>query len=86
MSGTEKAPRILSGKVVSSKMDKTIAVQIERIVPHPVYGKFIRRTSTLLAHDENNESREGDVVLVAACRPISKRKVWKLDKVVEQAR
>jgi small subunit ribosomal protein S17 len=86
MSSDQKTPRSLSGKVVSSKMDKTIAVEIERVVPHPVYGKFIRRNSTLLAHDENNESREGDVVIITACRPISKRKVWRLDKIIDRAR
>lgn len=85
MSKEQNAARTLSGKVVSTKMDKTISVQIERIVPHPVYGKFIRRTSTILAHDENNQSKEGDVVIVEACRPISKRKVWTLQKVVDQA-
>jgi small subunit ribosomal protein S17 len=85
MSEEQKTPRTLSGKVVSSKMDKTISVQVDRIVPHPVYGKFIRRSGTLLAHDENNESREGDVVIVTACRPISKRKVWKLEKIVDRA-
>jgi small subunit ribosomal protein S17 len=86
MSNDQKTLRSLSGKVVSSKMDKTIAVEIERVVPHPVYGKFIRRNSTLLAHDENNESREGDVVIITACRPISKRKVWRLDKIIDRAR
>lgn len=86
MSNEQKAPRTMSGKVVSTKMDKTISVQVERIVPHPVYGKFIRRTSTILAHDESNESHEGDVVVVAACRPISKRKVWTLQKVIDRVR
>lgn len=86
MSDEQKTPRTLSGKVVSIKMDKTIAVEIQRVVPHPVYGKFIRRSSKLLAHDENNESREGDVVVVAACRPISKRKVWKLEKILDRAK
>jgi small subunit ribosomal protein S17 len=86
MSIEAKEPRTLTGKVKSAKMDKTIAVEIERIVPHPVYGKFIRRSGTVLAHDENNESREGDVVVVAACRPISKRKVWKFQQVVETAK
>jgi small subunit ribosomal protein S17 len=63
-------------------MDKTIAVEIERIVAHPVYGKFIRRSGTILAHDEANKSREGDAVIVSACRPISKRKVWKLEQIL----
>jgi small subunit ribosomal protein S17 len=86
MSANQKTSRSLSGKVISSKMDRTIVVQIERVVSHPIYGKFIRRSNTLLAHDENNESREGDVVVVSACRPISKRKVWKLDKIIDRAR
>lgn len=86
MSGDRKISPSLSGKVVSSKMNKTIAVEIERVVPHPVYRKFIRRNSTLLVHDENNESQEGDTVLITSCRPISKRKVWKLHKIIDRAR
>ena len=82
----EKNLHALTGKVVSDKMDKTISVRIDRVVPHPLYGKFIRRSTKLLAHDENNESREGDVVMVTACRPISGRKVWKLEKIVERAK
>lgn len=79
-----KIPHTLSGKVISTKMDKTITVQIDRVVPHPLYGKFIRRSNALLAHDEKNESKEGDVVVVSACRPISKRKVWKLEKILDR--
>lgn len=86
MSVDKRVPHSLSGKVVSSKMDKTIAVRVERVVAHPLYGKFIRRSGTVLAHDEANESREGDVVIVSACRPISKRKVWKLEKVIDRAK
>ena len=82
----EKNLHSLTGKVVSDKMNKTISVRIDRVVPHPLYGKFIRRSTKLLAHDENNESREGDVVMVTACRPISGRKVWKLEKIVERAK
>lgn len=81
-----KTVHSLTGKVVSSKMDKTISVRIDRVVPHPLYGKFIRRSTKLLAHDESNESREGDVVSVIACRPISGRKVWKLDQILERAK
>jgi len=81
-----KTVHTLTGKVVSNKMDKTISVKIERVVAHPLYGKFIRRSTKLLAHDENNESREGDVVTVSACRPISGRKVWKLERIVERAK
>ncbi len=86
MKTEEKAPHSLSGKVVSVKTNKTITVQIDRVVPHPLYGKFIRRSSKLLAHDELNESREGDVVVVSACRPISKRKVWRLEKILDRAK
>ena len=77
--------RTLTGKVVSSKMDKTIAVEIERLIKHPRYGKFISRTTKLLAHDENSEAGEGDTVSIAPCRPLSRRKSYKLVSVVEKA-
>jgi small subunit ribosomal protein S17 len=77
--------RVVTGKVVSSKMNKTIAVEIERLIKHARYGKYLRRTTKLLAHDENNESREGDVVTIVSCRPLSRRKSWKLVSVVEKA-
>jgi small subunit ribosomal protein S17 len=66
-------------------MNKTIAVEVERLIKHPRYGKFIRRTTKLLAHDENNESREGDTVAISECRPLSRRKAWRLVAVVEKA-
>jgi small subunit ribosomal protein S17 len=78
--------RILTGKVVSNKMDKTVAVSVERLVKHPMYGKYIRRTTKLLAHDENNECKEGDTVSIKPCRPMSRRKSWVLVRVVERAR
>jgi small subunit ribosomal protein S17 len=78
--------RLLTGKVVSNKMDKTIAVSVERLVKHPMYGKYIRRTTKLLAHDANNECREGDTVSIKPCRPMSRRKSWLLVRVVERAR
>jgi small subunit ribosomal protein S17 len=78
--------RLLTGKVVSNKMDKTVAVSIERLVKHPMYGKYIRRTTKLLAHDENNECKEGDTVSIKPCRPMSRRKSWVLVRVVERAR
>src|SRR5271165_926704 len=78
--------RLLTGKVVSTKMDKTIAVSIERLVKHPTYGKYIRRTTKLLAHDANNECREGDTVSIKPCRPMSRRKSWMLVGIVERAR
>jgi len=80
-----KGRRTLTGRVVSNKMKKTIAVEIERLIRHPEYGKFIRRTTKLLAHDENNESREGDTVTIAPCRPMSRRKSWRLIAVIERA-
>ena len=85
MSETEKTAKTLTGQVVSSKMDKTIAVSIARTVKHPLYGKFMKRSTKLLAHDENNECREGDVVVIEASRPISKQKSWRVQKVVTKA-
>ena len=81
----KKGARTLTGRVVSNKMQKTIAVEIERLEKHPTYGKYIRRTTKLLAHDEKNESREGDTVTISPCRPLSRRKSWKLVKVLERA-
>ena len=78
--------RLLTGKVVSNKMDKTISVSVERLVKHPMYGKYIRRTTKLLAHDESNECKEGDTVSIKPCRPMSRRKSWVLVRVVERAR
>ena len=81
----KKAARQLTGKVVSNKMQKTITVSVERYVPHPVYGKYQRRSTQFLAHDENNESREGDLVAIEECRPLSRHKSWRLVKVVSRA-
>ncbi len=83
--GETQTRRTLTGRVVSNKMQKTIAVEVERLVRHPEYGKFIRRTTKLLAHDENGESREGDVVSITPCRPMSRRKSWRLVAVLERA-
>ena len=77
--------RSLTGWVVSSKMDKSIAVMVERQVKHPLYKKYIRLSTKLLAHDENNECGEGDKVMIEECRPLSKRKSWRLLRVVEKA-
>ncbi len=85
MSGAEKRIRTATGKVVSNKMDKTITVLIERRVKHPVYGKYITRSSKIHAHDENNVCGIGDTVKVTESRPISKSKTWKLLEVVETA-
>ena len=75
-----------TGKVVSDKMDKTIVVAIEYSVKHPLYGKFIKRTFKLKAHDENNECKIGDRVKVMETRPISKDKRWRLIQIVEAAK
>jgi small subunit ribosomal protein S17 len=80
-----KSVRTLTGQVVSNKMDKTIAVEIERMVRHPTYGKYVRRTTKLLAHDEKSEAREGDTVSITPCRPLSRRKSWRLLAVLERA-
>lgn len=80
-----KGARTLTGRVVSDKMHKTIAVEIERLVKHPRYGKYIRRTTKLLAHDENGTSKEGDVVTITPCRPMSRHKSWRLLEVVAKA-
>ena len=80
-----KGARTLTGRVVSTKMQKTVAVEIERLIRHPTYGKFIRRTTKLLAHDENGESHIGDLVTIAPCRPLSRRKSWRLVQVLEKA-
>jgi len=85
MSGVEKRTRVTTGKVVSNKMDKTITVLIERREKHPVYGKYITRSSKIHAHDENNQCGIGDTVTVAESRPISKSKTWKLLEIVESA-
>jgi small subunit ribosomal protein S17 len=81
----EKGARTLTGRVVSNKMQKTIAVEIERLIRHEPYGKYIRRTTKLLAHDEKGECREGDLVKIAPCRPMSRRKSWQLIEVLEKA-
>jgi small subunit ribosomal protein S17 len=73
------------GVVVSDKMDKTIVVQVTAVQPHAAYKKVVRRTSRLKAHDEQNEARLGDTVLVRECRPLSRDKTWRLIKVLERA-
>ena len=77
--------RTLSGRVVSNKGDKTISVLVERFEKHPVYGKYIKRSSKIAAHDENNECQIGDTVTIAECRPISKFKSFKLVEINERA-
>jgi small subunit ribosomal protein S17 len=79
------AERTLTGRVVSAKMQKTIAVSVERLVKHGKYGKYVRRTSKLLAHDEEGQGREGDLVDIVECRRLSARKSWRLVRVVKRA-
>jgi small subunit ribosomal protein S17 len=86
MNEQAKASRTLSGRVISNKMDKTITVLVERRIRHPLYGKTVTRRTKLHAHDEHNECREGDLVLVEACRPLSRTKAWRLVRILERAR
>jgi len=81
----KKTTRSVSGRVLSNKADKTVSVMLERRVKHPLYKKYVRRTTKVLAHDEENTCQEGDWVLVEECRPISKHKSWRLVKVLERA-
>ena len=81
----EVVQRTLSGVVTSDAMDKSITIMIERKIKHPVYGKYIKRSTKLHVHDEKNECTKGDTVVIEQCRPISKTKSWRLVKVVEKA-
>lgn len=83
---TEKRQRTLIGKVMSNKMDKTVVVQVERRVKHPLYGKIIVRTNRYKAHDEGNQYNEGDIVEIAEGRPISRSKSWNVVRLVEAVR
>jgi len=86
MSEQEKPLRTVIGRVVSDKMDKTVTVLVERRVAHPLYKKYVRRSTKLHVHDENNECRVGDIIAITAMRPLSKTKAWRLVNVVERAR
>ena len=90
MNNTENTPnkirqRTVQGRVVSNKMDKTVTVLVERLVKHELYGKYIRRSTKLHAHDADNSCNEGDVVRVAECAPLSKTKNWRVVEIVERA-
>ena len=85
MSGVVNAPRSVVGKVVSAGMDKTISVLVERQVEHPLYRKFVRKSSKIFAHDEENSCSDGDIVSIEECRPLSKNKSWRLQKIIEKA-
>ena len=77
--------RKVVGRVISDKMDKSVTVSVERLIKHPVYGKYIRRTTKILAHDEDNSCKEGDKVAISECRPMSKRKSWRVVEVIGRA-
>jgi len=85
MSEEAKNTRTVMGRVVSDKMDKTITVMVERQVAHPIYGKYVKRSTKLHAHDESNECKMGDTVSIEECRPLSKSKSWRLVKILERA-
>jgi len=81
---TQGTVRRIVGRVVSNKMDKSVTVSVERKVKHPVYGKYIRRTTKIMAHDETNQCKEGDVVAISECRPISKNKAWRVVEIMQE--
>ena len=86
MSDQEKILRTVQGRVTSDKMDKSITVMVERKVPHPIYKKYVKRSTKLHAHDENNECNVGDVVTITSSRPLSKTKSWTLVEIVDRAK
>ena len=85
MNEQTKAQRTIEGRVVSNKMQKTVTVLLERQVQHPLYGKIIRRSTKVHAHDENGQCKEGDLVRIAECRPLSKTKNWRVIEVIARA-
>ena len=85
MSESTEQLRTVEGRVVSNKMNKTVTILVERQVKHPLYGKYIRRSTKLHAHDEENTCHEGDVVRVTECRPLSKTKNWRVVEVITRA-
>ena len=85
MSETQKTQRTIEGRVVSNKMQKTVTVLLERQVQHPLYGKVVRRSTKVHAHDEKSECKEGDVVRIVECRPLSKSKNWRVVEIVTRA-
>lgn len=82
---SETNTRTVTGQVVSNKADKTVTVMVERRVQHPIYGKFVKRSTKLHAHDESNDCQIGDTVTIEECRPLSKSKTWRLVSIVERA-
>lgn len=85
MTTTQEFKRTQTGRVVSNKMDKSVTVLIERQIKHALYGKYIKRSTKVIAHDEDNSCGEGDKVLIAECRPLSKLKSWRVVEILERA-
>jgi small subunit ribosomal protein S17 len=85
MSTTQEIKRTKTGRVVSNKMDKSVTVLLERQIKHALYGKYIKRSTKVLAHDEENSCGEGDKVMIAECRPLSKSKSWRVIEILERA-
>jgi small subunit ribosomal protein S17 len=86
MSEQSEKIRTVTGRVVSNKMDKTASVLVERMIKHPMYGKYVKRSTKLLVHDELNQCQEGDIVTITSCRPISKRKAFRMVEIIESAK
>jgi len=85
MSTTQEIKRTQTGRIVSNKMDKSVTVLLERQIKHPLYGKYIKRSTKVRAHDEENSCNEGDKVVIAECRPLSKSKSWRVIEILERA-
>ena len=85
MTSTEAVKRTQTGRVVSNKMDKSVTVLLERQIKHALYGKYIKRSTKVRAHDEDNSCGEGDKVVIAECRPLSKSKSWRVIEILERA-
>ncbi len=86
MTETSSNKRTLTGRIVSDKMNKTVTVLVERRVKHPLYGKIVTRSKKYHAHDEKNEFKEGDTVLIEECRPVAKTKAWRVARLIDKAR
>ena len=86
MSTSESVKRTKTGRVTSNKADKTVTVMLERQVNHPLYGKYIKRSTKVHAHDEENSCGEGDLVTISECRPLSKTKSWRIVEILERAK
>ncbi len=85
MTSTQEIKRTKTGRVISNKMDKSVTVLLERQIKHALYGKYIKRSTKVLAHDEDNSCGEGDKVMIAECRPLSRSKSWRVIEILERA-